>query len=147
MLAPGLRAGPRATLLRLSASSRPTPHALAAKTRDLASFIRWYIEANGHDHITDWMPRDTQAFMDHCEGAGQAATSRQPRARTCAILPSGATSNRAACSLSGGSLHAASGRVALASARATLILLRNLAAKHNLSFWPAKSLADAAYCQ
>lgn len=48
---------------------------MPAKTRDLAAFIRWYIEANGHDCIADWMPCDTQVFMAHLEGAGRAATS------------------------------------------------------------------------
>ena len=38
-----------------------------AKIRDLARFIRWFGQANGHVMIEQWMARDTQGFLQHLE--------------------------------------------------------------------------------
>lgn len=52
-----------------------SPNTLDAKSRDLAAFIRWFMEVNGHATATQWMPRDTQEFLNHLEGQGRAATT------------------------------------------------------------------------
>lgn len=52
-----------------------SPNTVDAKSRDLGAFIRWFMEANGHVRATQWMPRDTQEFLNHLEGQGRAATT------------------------------------------------------------------------
>lgn len=46
-----------------------------AKKRDLISFMNWYYDFNGHLNIADWLPRDTQGYVDHLEEQGRAATT------------------------------------------------------------------------
>lgn len=43
-----------------------------AKTRDLTAFVQWFVRANGHSQLDGWIPRDTQAFLDHLEAHGRA---------------------------------------------------------------------------
>ena len=43
-----------------------------AKTRDLEGFVRWFVAVNGHTKLESWMPRDTQAFLNHLEAQGKA---------------------------------------------------------------------------
>lgn len=50
-------------------------HTLEAKVRDLLGFMGWFIKVNGHQLITDWRPRDTQAYLSHLERQGRAATT------------------------------------------------------------------------
>ena len=49
-----------------------SPHTFAAKRRDLAGFIHWYSGANGHVRIEQWMPRDTQGYLNHLQELGRA---------------------------------------------------------------------------
>ena len=46
-----------------------------AKSRDLTAFITWFVAANGHAEISDWMPRDTKAYLVHLEGQDRAPTT------------------------------------------------------------------------
>jgi len=52
-----------------------SPNTADAKKRDLAAFIKWYFEANGHLAIEDWLLRDTRGFLDDLEKAGRAPTT------------------------------------------------------------------------
>jgi integrase/recombinase XerC len=51
-----------------------SPNTLAAKSKDLHSFIVWFLELNGHADIAGWYPRDTKVYLDHLEQHG-----RKPR--------------------------------------------------------------------
>lgn len=48
---------------------------IAAKKRDLISFMDWFFAQNGHLNAGDWLPRDTKGFVDHLEGEGRAAAT------------------------------------------------------------------------
>lgn len=48
---------------------------IAAKKRDLISFMDWFFAQNGQLNAADWLPRDTKGFIDHLEGLGRAATT------------------------------------------------------------------------
>lgn len=48
---------------------------LDAKSRDLVGFINWYVDVNGAGDIGHWLPRDTQAYLNHREAQGRAATT------------------------------------------------------------------------
>jgi len=43
-----------------------------AKQNDLQKFFEWFWDMNGTLNIADWLPRDTQAFMDALEKEGKA---------------------------------------------------------------------------
>lgn len=47
-------------------------HTFDAKSRDLSGFVRWFHEVNGHVMIEQWMPRDTQGYLDHLDELGRA---------------------------------------------------------------------------
>jgi len=46
-----------------------------AKKRDLSAFLKFFYEQNGHLDITDWLPRDTQGFIEHLEQLGRVPTT------------------------------------------------------------------------
>jgi integrase/recombinase XerD len=48
---------------------------LDAKSRDLAAFVRWFVEMNGTGDIGQWMPRDTQAYLNILESHSKASTT------------------------------------------------------------------------
>ncbi len=52
-----------------------SPHTLDAKKRDLQSFMSWFAAENGHLMIEEWLPRDTQAYLNYLERAGRAAAT------------------------------------------------------------------------
>lgn len=43
-----------------------------AKRRDLEEFFKWFHETNQNLDITDWLPRDTAAFLAHLEDQGKS---------------------------------------------------------------------------
>ncbi|MDJ0767023.1 MAG: tyrosine-type recombinase/integrase [Myxococcota bacterium] len=46
-----------------------------AKKRDLMGFLTWYYDANGHLAAEDWLPRDTQGYLNALEASGRAPTT------------------------------------------------------------------------
>lgn len=38
-------------------------HTRSAKVGDLKKFVAWFIEANGHTRIEQWLPRDSEGFV------------------------------------------------------------------------------------
>jgi integrase/recombinase XerD len=52
-----------------------SPNTFEAKSRDLTSFIGWYVALNGSGDIQHWLPRDTQAYLNHLEAQGRSATT------------------------------------------------------------------------
>jgi integrase/recombinase XerC len=52
-----------------------SPHTAEAKRRDLGNFMQWYADANGHLAIEEWLPRDTQGFLNSLERHGRAPTT------------------------------------------------------------------------
>lgn len=52
-----------------------SPNTFEAKSRDLATFIKWYVALNGSGDIQHWLPRDTQAYLNHLEAQGRSATT------------------------------------------------------------------------
>ena len=67
---------------------------LEAKTRDLAGFVGWFVEYNGHGEPEHWLPRDTQTYLRHLEALPRAPTTvnrvlatLQRFARWCHELP------------------------------------------------------------
>ena len=47
-------------------------HTFDAKKRDLLRFFEWYQQSNGHLWIEQWLPRDTQGFLQSLEQLGRA---------------------------------------------------------------------------
>jgi integrase/recombinase XerC len=45
---------------------------LEAKSRDLVAFVSWFVGINGVADIGDWLPRDTQAYLNTLEVLGRA---------------------------------------------------------------------------
>ena len=71
-----------------------SPNTLEAKTRDLAGFVGWFVEYNGHGQPEHWLPRDTQMYLRHLEALPRAPTTvnrvlatLQRFARWCHELP------------------------------------------------------------
>ena len=52
-----------------------SPNTFEAKSRDLAAFVGWFVAFNGDGAIGDWMPRDTQMYLDLLERQGRAPTT------------------------------------------------------------------------
>lgn len=52
-----------------------SPHTTEAKRRDLGNFMQWYADVNGHLTIEEWLPRDTQGFLNSLERKGRAPTT------------------------------------------------------------------------
>lgn len=48
---------------------------VSAKKKDLTAFLKWFYEHYGHLVAEEWLPRDTQGFLDALERDGRAATS------------------------------------------------------------------------
>ena len=48
-----------------------SPNTLAAKTRDLATFITWFAEHRGHGDIGLWTEADTRYFLRHLGKLGK----------------------------------------------------------------------------
>ena len=48
-----------------------SPNTLAAKTRDLATFIAWFVEHRGHGDIDLWTEADTRYFLRHMTKLGK----------------------------------------------------------------------------
>lgn len=46
-----------------------------AKRRDLTAFVAWFVELNGTSDMGQWLPRDTQAYLESLETQGRAATT------------------------------------------------------------------------
>jgi integrase/recombinase XerC len=54
---------------------RQAVNTFEAKSRDLTAFVSWFVELNGTGCIDDWLPRDTQSYLDMLEAKGRAATT------------------------------------------------------------------------
>jgi site-specific recombinase XerD len=50
-----------------------SPNTFEAKSRDLTSFIGWFVGVNGSGDLQHWLPRDTQAYLNHLEAQGRSA--------------------------------------------------------------------------
>ena len=61
--------------LRRDARRRHSDGYFEAKARDLLGFVNWFVGLNGHQLITDWRPRDTQAYLSHLEKEGAKAAT------------------------------------------------------------------------
>ncbi len=44
-----------------------SPNTFEAKGRDLTAFASWFVDFNGHGHITDWQRQDTTAYLNVLE--------------------------------------------------------------------------------
>lgn len=52
-----------------------SPNTFEAKRRDLTAFVAWFVALNGTSDIVQWLPRDTQAYLESLEAQGRAATT------------------------------------------------------------------------
>ena len=52
-----------------------SPNTLAAKTRDLATFIAWFVEHRGHGDIDRWTEAETRYFLRYMAKAGKRAAT------------------------------------------------------------------------
>ena len=51
------------------------PNTVAAKARDLATFIEWFLGERGHGDISLWVEIHTRHFLRHLEGQGRQPTT------------------------------------------------------------------------
>ena len=51
------------------------PNTVAAKARDLATFIRWFVDTHGHGDIGRWIESDTRYYLDHLSHQGKKPAS------------------------------------------------------------------------
>ncbi len=51
------------------------PNTVAAKARDLATFIKWFVDTHSHGDISRWIESDTRYYLDHLSRQGKKPTS------------------------------------------------------------------------
>lgn len=52
-----------------------SPNTFEAKRRDLTVFVGWFVALNGTSDMTQWLPRDIQAYLESLKAQGRAATT------------------------------------------------------------------------